>query len=195
MRKSLPVPVTVHSAVPFRNGEPMINYDYLLPAGAILLALIFLPIITKSLYHLMRRHLRLKRLKKSGIYEIDRFGGTTFEEYLQVIFREQGYKVKLTADSHDFGGDLILKKDGVKIVVQAKRYKNRVGIKAVQEVIGAVKYYDCQSAMVVTNSFFTKPAKELANKNDVLLWDRTTLIKILNKTKAKDQIAFADERR
>jgi restriction system protein len=70
----------------------------------------------------------------------------------------------------------LLHKDGKKIVVQAKRYSKDVGIKAVQEVMGAKSYYQADEAWGVSNSYFTKAAKELAQKGNVLLVDRDTLI-------------------
>ena len=65
----------------------------------------------------------------------------------------------------------MLNKDGKKIVVQAKRYSKDVGIKAVQEVIGAKSYYNADEAWVVSNRYFTKAAKDLAQKGNVLLVD------------------------
>ncbi len=40
---------------------------------------------------------------------------------------------ELTPETGDYGADLVLSKDGRKIVVQAKRWKNVVGIEAVQQ--------------------------------------------------------------
>jgi restriction system protein len=77
-------------------------------------------------------------------------------------------------------------------VVQAKRYgyKNCVSLSAVQEVYGAKAYYRANQAWVVTNSYFTKQAKELAAACDVKLIDREelqALIHAINPTfKAKE---------
>ena len=65
------------------------------------------------------------------------------------------------------------------IAVQAKRYSSSVGVKAVQEIIGAVKMYDATEAWVVTNSYFTKQAIKLADINDVYLVDRKELIDMI----------------
>ena len=53
-----------------------------------------------------------------------------------------------------------------------------VGIKAVQEVASGKSYYDCDDAIVVTNSHFSKAAKELAEKCGVGLIDREYLKKL-----------------
>lgn len=66
-----------------------------------------------------------------------------------------------------------------KIAVQAKQYKSNVGIKAVQEISAAKLHYVADEAWVVTNSFFTKAAGELARSNKVKLVNRDELVEIL----------------
>lgn len=119
---------------------------------------------------------RKRKLRRSGIDSIDKMSGEQFEKYLKLFFEEQGYKVKLTPVTADYGCDLLLKKNGETITVQAKRYTDKVGIKAVQEVIGSIKHYKADRAMVLTNSYFTQNAIELARSNEVELWDRNDLI-------------------
>ena len=111
-----------------------------------------------TLYYL---HMKMKN--------IDKLNGRAFEHYLTVQFRHLGYHVTLTSYSHDYGADLVLRKWGKKIVVQAKRYERNVGIAAVQEVVGSIAYYKADRAMVVTNSNFTKSARDLAKRNEVEL--------------------------
>ncbi|WP_256710897.1 restriction endonuclease [Paenibacillus sp. FSL A5-0031] len=130
---------------------------------------------------------RIRLKKASGIEEIDVMNGLRFEELLQSLFVKLGYLVQRTPASGDQGLDLILKRDGIKIGVQAKRYQpdQNVGNSAVQEVISGRLYYDCDEGWVVTNCMFTDPAKALAKKADIKLIDRTQLIKLL----AKDDIS------
>lgn len=118
-----------------------------------------------------------QRLKKSGILDIDKMNGQTFEEYLKVLLENRGFQVNLTATTGDFGADLILKSKDKKIVVQAKRYKKKVGIKAVQEIVSAKTYYKAEESWVITNNYFTDPAKKLAAANNVNLINRDNLIK------------------
>ena len=105
--------------------------------------------------------------------------GKAFEEFLEVLFGKLGYKVERTRYVGDYGADLITQKDGVKTVIQAKRYGKAVGIKAVQEAVAAKRMYGCTEAMVVTNSTFTRTAGELARANRVVLWDRDRLVEML----------------
>ncbi|AST58573.1 restriction endonuclease [Thermoanaerobacterium thermosaccharolyticum] len=137
--------------------------------------LIFATVLIKILFHLWE----LRRLSKSGIKEIDQMDGLTFEKYLQSLFRNLGYRVERTAYIGDYGADLIVSKDGIRTVVQAKRYSGKANIKAIQEVVASKAKYHCTEAMVVTNSYFTKPAIELAKANGVKLWDRDKLVNAL----------------
>ncbi|MEG4942841.1 restriction endonuclease [Microcoleus sp. F4-D5] len=120
-----------------------------------------------------------KRLLDSGIREVDEMTGKEFEKFLEVHFINFDYSVTLTQDSQDYGADLILYKHGEKTVVQAKRSKNPVGIKAVQEVAGAVRHYQGNKGIVITNNRFTENACKLAKSNEVELWDRTKLIEFI----------------
>lgn len=122
------------------------------------------------------------KLRRSGIRDVDHMSGEDFERFLGELFKRRGFKVSYTATSGDYGADLILKDGEDVIAVQAKRYSSTVGVKAVQEIIGAVKMYNATEAWVVTNSHFTRQAEKLADINDVYLIDREELIDlILNK--------------
>lgn len=122
-----------------------------------------------------------EKLKKSGIHEIDKMDGRQFEKYLEVLFKSLGYKTKLTRYVGDYGADLILEKDGKKIVVQAKRYSKDVGINAVQEIAAAMPHYKADEAWIVTNRDFTEAARNLAKSNGVKLINRTKLIDFILK--------------
>ncbi|MFS8602693.1 restriction endonuclease [Priestia megaterium] len=120
----------------------------------------------------------LKIIKHSNIKEIDEMNGTQFENYLGVLFKSLGYKTKVTPASRDYGADLIIIKDNKKIIVQAKRYSNKVGINSVQQIVGAKNYYKADEVWVITNNYFTQPAINLAYANNVVLIDRSSLIQL-----------------
>lgn len=120
-----------------------------------------------------------ERLKKSGIADIDKMEGIEFEHYLGLLFRAQGYKAEVTKPVGDYGADLIIQKDGKKIVVQAKRYSKNVGIKAVQEAQASIAHYGAVEAWVVSNSDYTVAAYELAKSNVVKLINREALIQMM----------------
>ncbi|MBE9233878.1 restriction endonuclease [Cuspidothrix issatschenkoi LEGE 03284] len=124
-----------------------------------------------------------ERILASGINDVDNMKGVEFEKFLELIFKKTGYEVTLTKSTQDYGVDLILNKGGVKTVVQAKRSKNPVSVKAVQEVTSAVRHYKANKAIVITNNRFTENARILANSNDVELWDRKKLIDLILSSK------------
>ncbi|MFD0769004.1 restriction endonuclease [Bacillus sp. CGMCC 1.60114] len=138
--------------------------------------------ILKWGYRKIREIRMLKRMAKSGIRYIDKMDGFQFEVYLKALFRELGYRPEVTKRSCDYGVDVVLKGKN-RIVIQAKRYgiKNRVGIKAVQEVYAGKAYYKADEAWIVTNSLYTKQAEELAKACQVKLIDRFELQNLINK--------------
>ena len=109
--------------------------------------------------------------------------GKTFEYYICDLLIKMGFGAEVTKLSGDQGADIIAEKDGFKYVIQVKCYKNMVSNKAIQEVVASKKIYNAQKALVVTNSHFTKSAKELAEANNVLLWDREILKEKINQNK------------
>lgn len=107
--------------------------------------------------------------------------GYDFENCSANLLLNNGFNnVEVTQYSGDFGVDIIAYKDDVKYAIQCKKYSSPVGIKAVQEVIGSKTMNDCHVAVVLTNNFFTSSAKELAKKNNVLLWDRNKLKELID---------------
>lgn len=150
-------------------------------ANSIFIFIIFFLLIVlfqlmRYVYRTVLKRQALKRLMQSGIPYIDQMDGFQFKMYLKALFQQLGYKAQLTPQSGDFGADLIMK-GKKKIVIQAKRYgvKNKVSQSSVREVYGAQAYYEADEAWVMTNSFFTKQAKVLAEVCHVQLFDRHAL--------------------
>lgn len=121
------------------------------------------------------------KFKKNNVIieDIDGLDGFAFEHLLGALFKQMNYKVEVTKGSGDQGADIIISKMGRKTVVQAKCYLNNVSNKAIQEVVAAIKYYNADAGMVVTNSYYTKSAIELAEANNIALWDRDKLAQTL----------------
>lgn len=119
-----------------------------------------------------KRAIHDARYARSPLSRIDKMSGEEFEVYLESMFRQQGYHAERVGGSYDYGADLLLKRDGQTIAVQAKHYKGKVGNQAVQQVVAAKNYYKADRYIVVTNSYFTKAASELADANEVKLIDR-----------------------
>ena len=120
------------------------------------------------------------RLARSGIRDIDRMDGGTFERYLHKLFQRRGYRVEHVGSARgDYGGDLLIQKNGTRTLVQAKRYSKNVGVAAVQQAVSAKAMYECTKAMVVTNGGYTRHARKLATANDVRLVGRDELVSMI----------------
>lgn len=116
-------------------------------------------------------HQRQKN-NKLNVEDFNKMSGVDFEVYLANLLKSKGYSdVSGTPATGDQGADLIAKKGGKIYIIQAKRYEGAVGNGAVQEVASAVKFYSGDEGWVITNSIFTKSAKELAQKVGVRLID------------------------
>lgn len=110
----------------------------------------------------------------------DQMEGHAFEYYCADILDKNGFSnIEVTKGSGDQGIDIIAYKDGIKYGIQCKCYASDIGNKAVQEAFAGKTYYGCHVAAVLTNRYFTKSAKELAETNGVLLWDRDKLNTLL----------------
>lgn len=98
--------------------------------------------------------------------EIAEMTGLEFEKFLFELLSQMGFtNLKLTP-INDQGGDLVGNSpQGVRTVVQAKRWKNTLGNSVVQELLGAMLHYDAAVGMVITNSTFTDAARQLAGKD------------------------------
>lgn len=139
----------------------------------------FLLIVVKSFFKRLKRKLKINKYKNYDFSKIDYMDGVEFENLIDAKFQKMGYKTKLTKATKDYGVDLIATKNKRSIAIQIKRYNRNVGVKAIQEVIAAKAFYKADTAMVLTNSYFTKPAKNLAKETNVILIDRSKLAKIL----------------
>jgi len=119
--------------------------------------------------------LKLRRYIKYKLSHVDTMTGLEFEKYVAKYLRDQGYKTKLT-EKYDLGIDIVAVKDGIRYGVQVKRHKGVVGANAVRQAVTALNLYDCDRAIVITNSYFSKTAIRLALSNDCILLDRDFLI-------------------
>ncbi|MDW7731533.1 MAG: restriction endonuclease [Methanolobus sp.] len=115
------------------------------------------------------------------LQEIDPY---EFEKLLAQLFRKMGYIVEETQFSHDRGIDLIIKIAHFGLshtwIVQAKRYTESVGVKAIREY-SSLRYRDrVDGVIIATTSSFTREAQEEAAEHNVKLIDGNLLAEMLN---------------
>lgn len=131
---------------------------FIIGAAIVLLALLIVHIVKK---------IRTRPLP------MDEMEGHDFEYYCADILKAHGFlDVEVTKGSGDFGADILAEKDGVTYAVQCKCYDKPIGVKAVQEIYAGRDFYDRMVGVVMTNQYFTQPAVELAQKLNIMLWDR-----------------------
>ena len=131
----------------------------------------------------------LRKMGRMTLKKLDVMFGNEFEYACAGILRANGFKnVRVTQASGDFGVDITAQKNHVSYAVQCKRYEKKVNNSAIQEVIGGLAVYGCEVGAVMTNSYFTEPAKRLAEANGVILWDRDALAEMLDRSGTKKAV-------
>jgi len=127
--------------------------------------------------------------KRASYMNVDSLTGIEFEGFVSKLLKDLGYiDVRGTAITGDQGADIIAKKGNKTVLIQAKRYYKPVGNKAVQEIVGALKYYNGEEGWVITNSTFTPGAKSLAQKNGIKLIDGQQLSTLILNAQHKDKL-------
>lgn len=82
-------------------------------------------------------------------------------------FQHKGYSIEITSEQNDWGIDGFAQKGNEKIAIQAKNYgstSRKISRRALFELYGAMKYFDCSSCAIVTNGTLLKTAKQVAEK-------------------------------
>ena len=102
--------------------------------------------------------------------------GIAYERFCAARLREGGWKARPTQASGDQGADIVAERDGLRLVVQCKRYGKPVGNSAVQEAAAAARYWSGDVAAVVSNAGFTPAARKLAAAADVVLLHHDDLV-------------------
>lgn len=129
----------------------------------------------------LKEQARRQALLALDIDQVDTMDGIEFENYVEALFRRDGYKTKGTPRTGDYGVDLIATKNNQRIAVQCKRYKNSLGQEAIREVYAGMQHYNCSVGVVITNSHFTKHAATLATTTRCILIDREKLSLLASK--------------
>ena len=151
-----------------------IKIEHLMPTiFLIVIGLISLTILSKPVF----RVLEYIKLRDPDMAVIDKMTGLEFERYVARLLKSQGYtNIRLT-EHFDYGIDIIAIKGTIPWGIQVKRHSGLVKADAVRQVVAALRKYNCERAMVITNSRFSEVAKELARSNNCVLVDREILFR------------------
>jgi len=108
---------------------------------------------------------------------------TEFEGLITNLFAAMGLDTRQTRPSRDGGVDCVAFDSrpifGGKVVIQAKRYKNTVGVSAVRDLFGTVQNEGASKGILVTTSGYGKAAFEFAKGKPLELLDGANLLHLL----------------
>jgi hypothetical protein len=132
----------------------------------------------------IRDSLKLDLVRYQELQGISLMDPVDFENLIGQLFEDMGYKVKTTAVTGDEGVDLFLQKDGIKEVVQCKRFKGNVGAPIVRDLYGAMIHFNAQKSYLVTTGRITQPARDWVAGKPIELIDGTELMKWIGRIRA-----------
>ncbi len=132
-------------------------------------------IICKIICEAERKAENERRIRALQLSDADNMPGLDFEHYVCRLLKHRGLAAEVTSGSNDFGVDIVSHSGTTKYAIQVKRYANKVSRTAISDAVAGSVHYGCNRAMVITNSYFTKGAKEFANSTSCELVDRDIL--------------------
>ncbi|MEA2419875.1 MAG: restriction system protein, partial [Thermoleophilaceae bacterium] len=107
-----------------------------------------------------------------------------FESLITNLFQQMGLETRQTRPSRDGGVDCVAWDNrpvlGGKVVIQAKRYKNTVGVSAVRDLFGTVHNEGAVKGILVTTSGYGKASFEFADGKPLELLDGANLLYLLS---------------
>ncbi len=126
-----------------------------------------------------------------------------FEHLIREVFGKEfssnGGEVKVTQASRDGGVDAIAFDPdpirGGKIIIQAKRYTNTVGVAAVRDLYGTVMNEGANKGILVTTADYGPDAYEFVKGKPLTLMNGAHLLYLLEKHGHKAKIDIAEARR
>lgn len=120
-----------------------------------------------------------------------------FENLVSNLFKQMGLETKLTRSSRDGGVDAVAYDVrpviGGKVVIQAKRYRNTVGVAAVRDLFGTMMNEGANKGILVTTSGYGPDAFDFAKDKPIELLDGGRLLYLLEQVGVKARIVFPTE--
>ena len=109
-----------------------------------------------------------------------------FEEWFADLLEELGYeKVTLTPSSNDEGIDILAENRGLKVAVQCKNWKGKVGRPEIQAFLGAMQHAEMQRGLFVITGLFTAGAEKMASEHSIELIGHNALTDLIQKVRQK----------
>jgi restriction system protein len=106
-----------------------------------------------------------------------------FESLITNLFQKMGLETRQTQASRDGGVDCVAYDPrpifGGKVVIQAKRYKNTVGVSAVRDLFGTTQNEGASKGILITTSGYGKASYEFAEGKPLELYSGSNLLYFL----------------
>lgn len=120
-----------------------------------------------------------------------------FENLVSNLFGKMGLETKLTRASKDGGVDAVAFDTrpilGGKVVIQAKRYKNTVGVSAVRDLYGTMLNEGASKGIIVATSSYGPDTYEFVKDKPLELIDGGGLLYLLDQVGVKAKIIMPEE--
>jgi restriction system protein len=130
---------------------------------------------------------------KANLMDLDPF---EFENLVSNLFSKMGLETKQTRSSRDGGVDAIAFDTrpiiGGKVVIQAKRYKNTVGVSAVRDLYGTMINEGASKGILVATSGYGPDAYEFSKDKPIELVDGGGLLFLLDQVGIKAKIILPE---
>ena len=120
-------------------------------------------VVLYTLFGIARRALDRRRFDRTP--DVSQLDPYQYERYVGEYYRRKGYSVTQRGGAGADGGiDLVITKDGERLLVQCKHWKAfRVGPQPLRELWGLVDHEKAAGAVFVTSKDFTVEARAFAN--------------------------------
>lgn len=120
-----------------------------------------------------------------------------FEELITNLFEKIGFETRLTQASRDGGVDCVAFDTrpivGGKVVIQAKRYKNVVGVSAARDLYGTLVNEGANKGILVTTSYFGTATYEFCKGKPIEMIDGQALLYLLKENGFEAKIIMPEE--
>lgn len=114
---------------------------------------------------------------RTDLESVAEIGWRDFEHLVGEAFRRRGYRVEDTGLGADGGIDLILRRDGKRVIVQCKQWRRQqVGVSFVREMYGLLAHHQADEAKIASLGTYTRDAAQFAAGKPIELIDGETLL-------------------
>jgi len=143
-----------------------------------------------------QRHRRRLLDAQQGLDSIAALGWRHFEQLVGEAFRRQGYAVEETGlGGADGGIDLVLRKDGRRVLVQCKQWRRRqIPVNVVREMYGLLAHHRADAVKIACVGTYTRDAAKFAEGKPIELIGGEQLMRMIRVVQLGPAISAAATR-